>query len=260
MSTASVRPRTPPLSVHAWLRYSAIESLLSRIAPRTVLEVGVGQGSVGVLLARRFAYTGIDLDEPALAAARDRFLRCGIDPSTLLLGGLEQVQGRRFDLVCAFEVLEHLEDDVAALAEWRSHVAPGGWILLSVPANPRRFGKADEKAGHFRRYTRETLLRALAAGGLANPQVLNYGFPVGYALEAGRNMLARRYLRAESTYEERTLASGRWLQPPEGAARLMELIARPLCRLQRPFVGRELGTGLVSLAERTSSERASARV
>lgn len=246
MSSASA----PPLSIHAWLRYSVIERLLAQASPRTVLEIGVGQGSVGVLLARRYDYTGIDRDEPALATARDRFRRYGADPDALLLGGLERVEGREFDLVCAFEVLEHLEDDVAALADWRSRVAPGGWIMVSVPANPRRFGKADEKAGHYRRYTREGLYRALRAGGFTDARLLNYGFPVGYVLEAGRNVAARRYLQTASTYEERTLASGRWLQPPEGAARTTALISRPLCWAQRPFVGRELGTGLVALAQR----------
>jgi SAM-dependent methyltransferase len=241
---------SPPLSIHAWLRYSVIETLLERISPRTVLEIGVGQGSVGVFLARRFDYTGIDMDETALATARERFRRYGVAADTLLLGGLEQVEGREFDLVCAFEVLEHLEDDVGALAEWRTHVATRGSIALSVPANPRRFAKADEKAGHFRRYTRESLTQALTAGGFESVRLGNYGFPVGYALEAGRNLAARRYLRTAGSYEERTLESGRWLQPPDGAASIMELIARPLCRMQRPFVQRELGTGLVAFAER----------
>ena len=244
------RSPTPPLSIHAWLRYSTIESLLVEIQPRTVLEIGVGQGSVGVLLARRYDYTGIDLDETALDTARNRFRRCGVDADRLLLGGLEQVEGREFDLVCAFEVLEHLEDDVAALTDWHAHVAAGGWLALSVPADPRRFSKADEKAGHYRRYTRENLSRVLTAAGFANLRLLNYGFPVGYLLEAGRNVYARRHLQTATSYEERTLASGRWLQPPESAGRVMAIVSWPLGHLQRPFAGRELGTGLVALAQR----------
>jgi hypothetical protein len=81
---------------------------------------------------------------------------------------------------------------------------------------------------------------------------LNYGFPIGYALEAGRNVAARRHLRTERSYEERTLASGRWLQPPEGSGRIMKLAATPVTVVQRPFVGRELGTGLVGLAQRAA--------
>jgi len=254
VSRAETRSPTPPLSIHAWLRYSTIESLLARIRPRTVLEIGVGQGSVGVLLARQYDYIGIDLDETALDTARRRFRRSGLDPAALLLGGLDRVRERQFDLVCAFEVLEHLEDDVAALSEWRSHVAPDGWIALSVPANPRRFGKADEMVGHYRRYTRDGLRTALTRAGFTNPRLLNYGFPVGYALEAGRHLMVGRYFRSTATYEERTLASGRWLQPTDSAGRLMALVSLPFSLLQRPFAGRELGTGIVALAMRSSSE------
>jgi SAM-dependent methyltransferase len=260
VNKAEGRPATPPLSIHAWLRYSTIELLLSQIRPRSVLEIGVGLGSVGVLLARRYEYTGIDLDEPALATARDRFRRCGVDPARLVLGGLEQVEGRQFDLLCAFEVLEHLEDDVAALTEWHSHVASGGWVALSVPADPRRFSKADEKAGHYRRYTRESLSAALTRAGFSSISLRNYGFPVGYLLEAGRNLYARRHMGSETSHEERTLASGRWLQPPESAGRAMAIVSRPLCLFQRPFATRELGTGLVAFAQRPQPEQASPRV
>jgi hypothetical protein len=92
--------------------------------------------------------------------------------------------------------------------------------------------------------------RALAAAGFANLRFLNYGFPIGYVLEAGRNIYARRHMQTAASHEERTLASGRWLQPPEGAGRAMAIVSRPLGHLQRPFAGRELGTGLVALAER----------
>src|SRR5437763_5944767 len=148
---------SPPLSIHAWLRYAAIERLLDGCKARTVLEIGAGLGSAGVLLARRYDYFGIELDEMAVSAAQSSFVRHGLDSTRLLRGGLEQVDGREFDLVCAFEVLEHLEDDWSALAEGRRFVRLGGALLLSVPADPSRFGAADEKAGHFRRYSREDI-------------------------------------------------------------------------------------------------------
>lgn len=242
--------KIPPLSVHAWLRYDAIRRLLARIEPRTVLEIGVGQGSLGVLLASRFDYLGIELDRAAIHSAWRRFQVHGVDPSRLLHGGLEQVDGREFDLVCAFEVLEHFEDDRATLEEWRSHVVPGGAILLSVPAGPDRFAKADEKAGHFRRYSRVDAERLLRASGFERIQILNYGVPIGYVLEAARNVLAWRQLRRGLAYQQRTLASGRWLQPPESAARLVHAIAAPVSLIQRPFMGDDRGTGLVALAFR----------
>jgi SAM-dependent methyltransferase len=242
------KPSVPPLSVHAWLRYDAVRRLLERVDGGTALEIGVGQGSLGVLLARRFDYTGIDLDEEALSTARERFARYGVDASKLIHGGLETVAGRTFDLVCAFEVLEHFERDVAALAEWRQYLKRGGVILLSVPAGPDRFAKADVKAGHYRRYDRPSINKALTSAGFTDVRVLNYGVPAGYVLEAARNLLARRQLKRDLTPEQRTLSSGRWLQPPDAAAPIMRAIAWPLTLAQRPFMDSDRGTGLVALA------------
>jgi SAM-dependent methyltransferase len=243
----------PPLSLHAWLRWAAIERLLNGHEPRTVLEIGAGLGSVGVLLARRFDYVGLELDEPAVTAARARFTRQGADSTRLLHGGLELVAGRQFDLVCAFEVLEHLEDDHGALEEWRGYVAPGGSLLISVPADPSRFGLADEKAGHFRRYSRAGMEELLQTKGFTEIRMLNYGFPAGYALEGARNVLARRELRKARTQWERTLESGRWLQPAGWMAPVTRWGAVPLSLLQRPFMKRDLGTGLVALALRAET-------
>jgi SAM-dependent methyltransferase len=242
--------RNPPLSIHAWLRYAAIERLLPRHASGTALEIGVGGGSVGVLLARRFDYVGVELDDTAISLARQRFAHHGLDATRLLHGGLDRVEGRTFDLVCAFEVLEHLEDDRGAVEEWQSFTRPGGTLLFSVPAGPDRFAAADAKAGHFRRYSRDDIHRLLADGDFVDVRILNYGYPVGYGLEAARNLLARRELRKERTQVERTLASGRWLQPSDWAAPITRAAATPWQILQRPFMGLDSGTGIVVAARR----------
>jgi SAM-dependent methyltransferase len=243
----------PPLSVHAWLRFDAARRLLADVDARTVLEIGVGQGSVGVLFAEKYDYTGIDLDLQSISTARDRFARHQLDPGRLLHGGPELVGDRVFDLVCAFEVLEHFEDDRAALAGWRRLVATGGAVLVSMPAGPERFGKADVKAGHFRRYSRGDAERLLIDAGFTRVRVLNYGVPVGYALETARNLLARRQLRRSLTPAARTLASGRWLQPPAGLARVTRAASVPFAAAQRPFMNDDKGTGLVALGFLDSS-------
>jgi SAM-dependent methyltransferase len=240
----------PPLSLHAWLRYDAVSRLLRDVDAASVLEIGCGQGGLGMLLARRFSYTGLDLDEQALTVARRRFTAAELDTGGLRRGGLELVAGRSFDLVCAFEVLEHFENDAGTLAEWRAHVRPGGWLLVSVPAGPDRFAAADRRAGHFRRYDRVSIAAALEAAGFRNVGILNYGFPTGYVLEAARNRVAARELRrnGDRSMAERTQASGRWLQPPDAAALALRLSAAPLRWLQRPAMRRDTGTGLVALA------------
>lgn len=241
---------TPALSLHAWLRYDAILRQLRRTTGvSSILEIGAGQGSVGVLLTRRFEYTGVEPDPTSFATACARLSSAGA--GELIHGDANVLAvGRTFDLVCAFEVLEHLEDDAAAVNEWIEHVRPGGWLLLSVPANSTRWGATDVKAGHYRRYDRGDLTRLLAAAGLVDTSEVMYGFPAGYALEAGRNVLIRRRRSPAQSLEERTAASGRWLQPPDWAAPAMWALGLPLRAAQRPFGRSGLGTGLVALAHR----------
>jgi hypothetical protein len=93
-------------------------------------------------------------------------------------------------------------------------------------------------------------MAALLAGcGLTGIEVRQYGFPLGYALEAGRNLIGRRRLAAAAarSVAERTAASGRLLQP---ASRTRDTATRyataPFRLLQQGFPG--TGTGLVVLA------------
>ena len=103
-----------------------------------------------------------------------------------------------FDLVCAFEVIEHIEDDRAALATWVSHVAPGGSLLLSTPADPERYGVMDEAVGHFRRYEPDALAGLLRAAGLVDVRLTLYGAPLSYVLEMGHEVIGRRMKRREA--------------------------------------------------------------
>jgi SAM-dependent methyltransferase len=70
-----------------------------------------------------------------------------------------------FDLVCLFDVLEHVEDDASALVSIRELVRPGGFAVITVPAYRWLWSQHDEKLHHRRRYTyRELHERAKAAG------------------------------------------------------------------------------------------------
>lgn len=234
----------PPLALNAWLRYDLVSRITRRIerdAP--VLEIGAGQGAVGSRLAERFDYVGVEADPTSAAVARRRIHAHG---GTLVQGDARDVAPvGPYDLVCAFEVLEHIEDDSTALGDWIARLRVGGRLLISVPAHQHRFGPWDTAVGHYRRYGLDELTALLRAGGLGEVQVYSYGFPLGYVLEAVRNRIAARGSSPASAAEA-TAGSGRRLQPSGLAGVATRLLSAPFRYLQRPFASTGLGTGLVA--------------
>lgn len=242
-------PSLPPLSIRARLRYDVVSQLVDALRPRSVLEIGCGQGAVGARLAERSAYVGVEPDPQSCAVARR-----GIEPrgGVVVQGTTGDVEaGRTFDLVCAFEVLEHIEDDEEALRAWAKRMAPGGRLALSVPADQHRFGPMDELVGHYRRYDEASLDACVTGAGLAVDSVVRYGWPLTYALEGVRNRVDRRR-RADTggrAKDELSAASGRTFQPQGSAAgRAVQLGTLPFRHLQR--LRPTAGTGLVLVAKR----------
>ena len=234
-----------PLAPNARLRFDAIQQILADIdTAESFLEIGCGQGAAATVLARHFDYVGYEPDTTSFEIARRRLAEVGAGYVVNEL--LSATPYRLFDVVGAFEVLEHIEDDRSALAEWLRWLRPGGSALVSVPAHPERFGPGDYKAGHFRRYTGQSITELMASAGLVEIRVIAYGFPLGYALEWVRNRLASGHEKESVRIEERTAASGRWLQPTSSVAPLVWAGTLPFVWLQRHFAHGDLGTGLVA--------------
>lgn len=216
-----------------------------------VLEIGCGQGAFGARLAARFEYLGVELDAHSAAVARAR-VGAASSRAAVLHGSYEEAAGEApFDAVCAFEVIEHIEDDRRALAEWKQLVRPGGRLVLSTPAHQHRMGPWDVLVGHYRRYDPGELSGLLKAVGFEPVEESMFGFPLGYLLEAVRDAVAsRRRSTGTSTMKERTSASGRSLQPTERWGPVTRALALPFRYLQRPFRSSRLGTGMVVWGDR----------
>ncbi len=238
----------PPLTLTAWLRYDLVRRLLDRLdTVHTVLEIGVGEGALGARLARQFRYVGLEQDATSWQRAKPRVERFG---GTVLHGDASILQAdTTFDLICVFEVLEHIEDDQGALRQWRGYLNPGGSLIISVPAFAARFGPWDERAGHYRRYEPEGLARLLDDAGYTEPRVWTYGFPLGNGLEWLRHRVASRRV-PDPSLAERTAASGRALQPPAALGWATWLASLPFRLIQRPFLESRRGIGLVAHARR----------
>ena len=145
--------------------------LAARLGSRSDLDiVDVGCGAGGFLgpLARFGRVRGYD-DAPELVeVCRERGLQAE------LAGALElPLVEASSDLVTLFDVIEHIPDDVGALAEARRVLRPGGMVFLSTPAYGFLYANNDRVAHHERRYTRRLLRRRITAAGLV-PERISY--------------------------------------------------------------------------------------
>lgn len=133
---------------------------------RRRLEVGPGLRPRLPLEGTQFA----DISVPVLAKLRAR----GANAVLGLVSSLPFSDGA-FDLVCAFDIIEHVDDDDGALAELARVAAPHAALLLSVPLHPSRWSAFDDLVGHRRRYQPEQLLAKLAGHGFSVNQSAAYG-------------------------------------------------------------------------------------
>lgn len=233
---------TPPLTVTAWLRWDAVQPLLPRPGGR-VLDIGAGTGTIGSFLADRYEYVGVEPDPVSHAVATRRIGGRGV-VHNIAIENLEPAGD--FDLVCAFEVLEHIEDDTAALSLWVRHLRPGGFIVVSVPQGRERFSEGDARLGHFRRYDPPELVEKLSDAGCVDVVAVVYGSPWGNVQEAIRHA-AFRLRPSGKSRAERTAESARFLQPPPWGVQATRAVSVPLRYVQRPLAGAGIGTGVIAL-------------
>ena len=126
-----------------------------------VLDAGCGSGAMLDELGRYGETWGAEPNPMGVAAAR----RSG--RPNVIRARVEELPfaAASFDLVTCLDVIEHTPDDGAALAELRRVTAPGGHLLVTVPAYPRLWSHHDVVNRHYRRYVRRTLLDVASSAG-----------------------------------------------------------------------------------------------
>ena len=113
------------------------------------LEIGCGRGDVSAYLAAK-GWRGVAIDFSAVAVAQARANLRAFPHVKVSETPLAKVTGS-FDCIVMGDVLEHMEDDRAALQMIERALRPGGQLLIAVPSNPREWRWDDDFYGHFRR-------------------------------------------------------------------------------------------------------------
>ena len=185
---------------------------------KRVLDFGAGSGT----FARHLIAVGVDVT-------------C-VEPDPQLLKDARRdtagLADRSFDLVYSFNVLEHIPDDLAALAELRRVLKPGGRLVLYVPAFMVLYSAMDRRVGHLRRYRRKPLAELVIQAGLVVDEA-SYADSLGF--------LAALAFRAVGP------ASGT-LSPR--SVRLYDRCIFPLSRVLDRAFGRVAGKNIVLYAHR----------
>jgi SAM-dependent methyltransferase len=186
---AAVEPRS------FWFRARnrLIVSTIARHFPaaRSILELGSGTGFVLAALREAFPNVelgGSELFPEGLEIARDR-----VPDAKLFAMDLTAPEVTRgWDVVGAFDVLEHIDDDEATLASMRELTQAGGGIVVLVPQHPRLWSAADDFAHHRRRYTRKELVQKVEGAGFDVVRVTSWVVSLLPALVASRLFRRRK--------------------------------------------------------------------
>lgn len=207
--------------------------MFDRLRPwvgRRVLEIGAGIGNMSAFLVDRERVVLTDAEPHYLGRLRERFAaRPQVAVAELRLPDVDpRLKAERFDTVIGLNVLEHIDDDAAALRALHGLLEPGGRLVLLVPSLRALYGTLDEALGHFRRYAPAELSAKLAAAGfrLRHLEYFNLAGILGWWL-LGR-VLRRRIISP-------------------GVLRCYELLV-PLFRLERLLPWR-IGQSLIAIAE-----------
>lgn len=148
-----------------WLKgkYKIIDSFIKLFSKRfiknsvniNILDYGCGPGNMLDYLSKYGMVYGIDYSEKAIEFCRLRGYLNTLAEKTLPI----KFPNNHFDIITSIDVLEHIEDDSAVIAELFRLLKPGGLLFVTVPAFQILWGAHDEIYGHKRRYLKKYIVK-----------------------------------------------------------------------------------------------------
>jgi len=242
----------PPLRY--LLRRDRVLQAIRKNSVGSYLEIGCGAGA----LADELDYDGwrvMGIESSPQALCMAIALKELSGGKQVLASSLSEAEDSTWDIVAALDVLEHIEDDKAAIHSWAMKIRPGGHLLLAVPAHPARWGAGDVWAGHYRRYSLVDLVALTRSAGLEPVYQECYGFPFANLSEMLGEFYYRRRL-VDSQGESKAAATSKSGIDRRMATRLSSLISSRVGLLgmriaywaQAVTANRSWGSGYIVLA------------
>jgi SAM-dependent methyltransferase len=247
-----------------FLRLAALDRAMRHLHGKRFVELGPGRGDVAAwLISRGGRGSLVDTSPASVGYLRSRFKD---DTAVMVCEDVAALPGDAaggFELALAFEVLEHVPDDLGLLKTMHGLLAGGGTLVISVPAFRRRWGELDECVGHLRRYEREDLERVIDAAGFENPDLYCYGFPVCTIFSLLRRIYYRKALKklGSDSMDDRTGRSG--VERPLNVrsrmvVKILYALMLPAIAVQALSLRGGLGEGWIAVARKNSEEAGNA--
>ena len=140
------------------------------------LDVGCGTGEASKhMINQGWCGKAVDLSGNAIEQAIKLLSQ---DPAVKVERMSFFDEQEQFNTILAMDIVEHIDNDVAAFKKIHSLLATGGHLVVTVPSNPREWRWDDDLFGHFRRYTEEEMRQKMAQTGFSVLEIWDFTFPV----------------------------------------------------------------------------------
>jgi len=227
-------------------RQHLIGKILKKLGKKRFLEVGVGVGDFIEKLSRKgYSGKGIDILEDVEELVNLDTSRIKIEKKDIL-----DLKDEKYDIIMAFEVLEHIKEDKKTIKKMYELLNQGGYILLSIPAHMKLFGNRDKFNGHYRRYEKKDLMKTLKYNNFEIIHFWSYGVFISNLANHFANFYYK-FRKSSGNREEGTRKSAvDTINFKLGKVLINNITMYPFYLIQSLFLNTDLGTCYLVLAKK----------